>query len=153
VLAVFDRVEFADVSCCHAKCGLDYGCRDVADLAVGVAADAQGDIAVVGESLNNPASACNVTGGSNLGVSRMLAFLVVLAVLLCAVSPHVASHEGVVRAQVYDFCGGDSNLFVHKKLDILNAEGLDTPLEVELGVMQCVVPIGLGPLTQSETVI
>jgi hypothetical protein len=115
----------------------------------------QGHIAVVGadeagESLNDPDSACNVTGGSNAGVSRML---VVLVILLCAASPHVASHEGVVRAQVCDFCGGDSNVFVGKKLDVLNAEGLDTPLEVELGVMQCVVPIGLGPLTEPETVM
>jgi hypothetical protein len=148
VFAVFDRIEFVDVGCCHTKCGLDDGCRDVADLAVGVAADAQGDIAVVGadearELLNDPDGACNVTGGSKVGVSRMLAFLVVLAILLCAASPHVTSHQGVVRAQVYDFCGGDSNLFGCEKLNVLNAESLDAPLEVELRVMQCVVPVRL----------
>jgi hypothetical protein len=158
VFAVFDRIEFVDVGCCHTKCGLDDRCRDAADLAVGVAVDAQGDIAVVGadearEPLNDPDSACNMTGGSDVGVLRMLAFLVVLAILLCAVSPHVTSHEGVVRAQVYNFCGGDSNLFVCRKLNVLNAESLDTPLEVELRIMQCVVPIRLGPLTESEPVI
>jgi hypothetical protein len=99
VFAVFDRIEFVDVGGCHTKCGLDDRCRDVADLAAGVAVDAQGDIAVVGadearESLNDPDSACNMTGGSNVGVSRMLAFLVVLAILLCAASPHVTPHEG-----------------------------------------------------------